>query len=70
MEFVSVKKRQERFEKSACIVSEFAGCARALGGAFTINPYDVDEIAERIRKAIDIQSQEKVQRMEQIFEYI
>ena len=32
--------------------SEFSGCASALGGAFTINPYDVDEIAEKCRQNI------------------
>jgi trehalose-6-phosphate synthase len=59
MEFVSVKQQQEKFEKSACIVSEFSGCGRALGGAFTINPYNVEDISQKIYEAIDISSVEK-----------
>jgi trehalose-6-phosphate synthase len=64
MEFVSVKAAQDKFDKSSCIVSEFSGCARALGGAFTINPYNVEEIASKIYESIDIQALEKKQRMQ------
>jgi len=53
LEFVSVKKQQGKFEKSACIVSEFSGCGKALQGAFIINPYDVEAIAIKIDEAIN-----------------
>lgn len=33
LEFVCVKKMQDKFEKSVCAISEFAGCSRSLGGA-------------------------------------
>jgi trehalose-6-phosphate synthase len=64
MEFVSVKHLQDKFDKSSCIVSEFSGCARALGGAFTINPYNIEEISSKIYESIDISSTEKQQRMQ------
>lgn len=53
MEFVSVKYQQDKFEKASCIVSEFSGCAKALGGSFLVNPYNIDDIASKIYEAID-----------------
>jgi trehalose-6-phosphate synthase len=47
-------------DKSSCILSEFAGCARSLSGIFTINPYDVEDIATKIDEAINISSEEKL----------
>jgi len=59
MEFVTVKYQENKFKKSACIVSEFLGCARALEGAYSINPYDSGDIAKKIDEAINIDSVEK-----------
>ena len=57
-------------EKSSCIVSEFAGCARSLSGSFTINPYDIEDIASKIDEAININNDIKQLRMQQSFEYV
>ena len=55
MEFVTVKYLLDKFKKSACIVSEFLGCARALGGTFIINPYDAGDIAKKIDEAVNVE---------------
>ena len=45
-------------------MSEFSGCARALGGAFTVNPYDSEDIANKIAEAVSIPAAERLQRMQ------
>ena len=70
MEYICVKKHQNKFEKSVCIVSEFAGCNKALGGAIKTNPYDIENISHKIDEAISMSSSEKEQRMEQSYEYV
>jgi len=64
MVFAAVKQQQGKFEKSSIIMSEFSGCARALAGAFTVNPYDSEDMAMKIAEAVSIPSTERLQRMQ------
>jgi len=50
IEFIAVKSAEKKLQRAGVIMSEFAGCNRALGGILRVNPYNVEDIA----KAIDI----------------
>jgi len=56
MEFVTVKKCEEKFNKSSCIISENSGCVNALEGAFVVNPFDSEDIVLKIDHAINTSS--------------
>jgi trehalose-6-phosphate synthase len=45
------------------ILSEFAGAAEELTEALLVNPYDADQIAERLRQAMEMEPAEKAARM-------
>jgi trehalose-6-phosphate synthase len=60
LEFVSIKKLQKKFEKSSCIVSEFAGAANSLIGAIISNPYDIENISSCIELAINLSPMQRL----------
>jgi len=70
LEFVCVRKLQDKFEKSTCILSEFAGNSRSLGGAIITNPYDIENISNAIDEAVNMNTEQRQQRMEQSFEWV
>jgi len=45
------------------ILSQFAGSAIDLTAALIINPYDLDEVAEAIKKGLDMSGKERKERM-------
>jgi alpha,alpha-trehalose-phosphate synthase [UDP-forming] len=45
------------------ILSEFAGAARELSDALVINPYDIEQFAEAIRYAVEMDEKERRKRM-------
>jgi len=45
------------------ILSEFAGAARELADALIINPYDTEQFAEAIRRALEMPAAERRERM-------
>jgi trehalose-6-phosphate synthase len=45
------------------ILSEFAGAAEELPEALLVNPYDIDQIAERIKEALTMPVEMKKERM-------
>ncbi len=45
------------------VLSEFAGAAGELGGAFMVNPHDLEGIKEAIRLAVDVAPKEERDRM-------
>ena len=58
-EFVSVRDDED----GVLILSRFTGAARELRDAILVNPYDVDEMAEAIRRAIEMPPGERRSRM-------
>jgi trehalose 6-phosphate synthase len=58
-EFVSVRDDDD----GVLILSRFTGAARELRDALLVNPYDVDEMAEAIRRAIEMPPGERRSRM-------
>ena len=51
-------------ERGVLILSCFTGAARELQDAIQINPYDIDQTAEAIRAALEMEPQEKQLRMQ------
>lgn len=45
------------------VLSEFAGAARELSDALVINPYDSEQFADAIRYAVEMDAEERKQRM-------
>jgi trehalose-6-phosphate synthase len=53
-------------ERGVLILSCFTGAARELRDALQVNPYDIDETAEAIRCALDMDPEEKESRMQRM----
>lgn len=52
-----------RDERGVLILSQFTGAARELRDALLVNPYDIDQTAEAIRAALEMEPEEKQMRM-------
>jgi trehalose-6-phosphate synthase len=50
-------------ERGMLILSQFTGAARELRDALLVNPYDIDQTAEAIRVALEMQPEEKQMRV-------
>ena len=48
-----------RDERGVLILSRFTGAARELRDALLVNPYDIDQTAEAIRVALEMEPEEK-----------
>ncbi|MFT3686757.1 MAG: trehalose-6-phosphate synthase [Phycisphaerales bacterium] len=68
-EFVSAKSDLDT-DPGVLILSEFAGAARDLPEALIVNPYDTEEFAAAIRKALDMGPAERAQRMTRMRERV
>lgn len=55
-------------EKGVLILSKFTGASRELTDALIVNPYDVIEIAEAIKTALEMQTAEQTERMKSMRE--
>jgi alpha,alpha-trehalose-phosphate synthase [UDP-forming] len=53
-------------ERGVLILSCFTGAARELRDALQVNPYDIDQTAEAIRAALEMQPEEKQVRMQRM----
>jgi len=58
-EFIAARDDQE----GALILSQFTGAARELRDAIIVNPYDVEQLAEAIRVALEMDTEERQARM-------
>jgi trehalose-6-phosphate synthase len=58
-EFLAARKD----ESGVLILSRFTGAARELRDALLVNPYDIDQTAEAIRVALEMEPEEKQLRM-------
>jgi trehalose-6-phosphate synthase len=61
-EFVAARKDQD----GVLILSQFTGASRELHDALLINPYDTDQMADAIRKALEMPSEERRVRMQRM----
>jgi alpha,alpha-trehalose-phosphate synthase [UDP-forming] len=53
-------------ERGVLILSCFTGAARELRDALQVNPYDIDQTAEAIRAALEMEPEEKQMRMQRM----
>ena len=53
-------------EQGVLILSRFTGAARELPDALLVNPYDIEQMAEAIRVALEMQSEERKTRMQRM----
>ena len=59
-----------RDERGALILSQFTGAARELRDALLVNPYDIDQTADAIRAALEMDPVESQMRMHRMRELI
>jgi trehalose-6-phosphate synthase len=59
-----------RDERGALILSQFTGAARELRDALLVNPYDIDQTADAIRAALEMDPAETQMRMHRMRELI
>ena len=50
--------------KECLILSRFTGAARELPDALLVNPYDIEQMAEAIRSALEMDMEERKTRMQ------
>lgn len=48
------------------MLSTFTGAAHELPDALLVNPYDVQQVAEAIRRALEMPEEEQIARMERM----
>jgi trehalose-6-phosphate synthase len=53
-------------EDGVLILSQFTGASHELHDALLVNPYDIDQIAEMIRKALEMPAEERQARMKRM----
>jgi trehalose-6-phosphate synthase len=53
-------------EDGVLILSQFTGASRELPDALLVNPYDTDQMAEMIRRALEMPSEERQARMQRM----
>ena len=51
------------------ILSQFTGAARELRDALLVNPYDIDQTADAIRAALEMEPEDKQMRMHRMRKY-
>jgi trehalose 6-phosphate synthase len=61
-EFVAARKDED----GVLILSQFTGASRELHDALLVNPYDIDQMAEAIRKALEMPPEERRARMQRM----
>ncbi len=57
-------------EKGMLILSEFAGAAEELEGALLVNPYNIEDFADRIETVLDMNQTEKAARMRSLRKHV
>ena len=53
-------------ERGALILSTFAGAAHELSDALLVNPYDVSQLADAVRRALEMSEDEQIRRMQRM----
>lgn len=61
-EFIATRDDNE----GVLILSQFAGAAHELQDAIIVNPYDIEEMADALYRAINMESKERKERMQQL----
>eukprot|EP00742_Colponemidia_sp_Colp-10_P008648 GILJ01009382.1.p1 GENE.GILJ01009382.1~~GILJ01009382.1.p1 ORF type:complete len:1037 (-),score=136.84 GILJ01009382.1:160-3270(-) len=54
----------------AVVMSEFAGCSRALNGVLRVNPWNIEEVSSAMDRALTMPLQERTQRWQLDYHYV
>jgi trehalose 6-phosphate synthase len=57
-------------ERGMLVLSQFTGTARELSDAVLVNPYDVEQMADAIKSALEMPTKERIERMNKMKEII
>jgi len=66
-EFVAAQSEED---PGVLVLSRFAGAAEALDAAIIVNPYDVDDLAEGIQRAVGMPLDERLDRWRQLYDKV
>lgn len=55
---------------STLVISEFIGCSPSLSGAFRVNPWNIDHVADALNEALILSDSEKQLRHEKHYRYV
>ena len=61
---------QDEADPGVLILSRFAGAAEDLQEALIVNPYDIDEVAHAMRRAIEMTKEERIERHRALMERV
>jgi trehalose 6-phosphate synthase len=61
---------QDPKDPGVLVLSRFAGAAQELGAALLVNPYDVDDVADSLKRALDMPLKERRQRWDASMEVL
>lgn len=59
-----------RPKRSMLVISEFIGCSPSLSGAFRVNPWNTEMVADALYSAISMSDEEQALRHEKHYRYI
>ncbi len=62
--------RESHGRLATVVLSEFAGCARSLGGALLVNPWSTSQLADTMQTAMDMDLEERAIRHSNMIHYI
>jgi trehalose 6-phosphate synthase/phosphatase len=62
-EFLDCQRPEFYARPGVLILSEFAGAAQELSQALHVNPYDVDDVAEALNRALEMSDDERMERI-------
>ncbi|CAM9863123.1 unnamed protein product, partial [Phaeothamnion confervicola] len=68
--FEYVVSREAQGCLASVVLSEFAGCARSLGGAVLVNPWDTNDVAEKMLWAVRMDRDERTIRHDNMLSYV
>ncbi|KAI3633508.1 hypothetical protein MIR68_008455 [Amoeboaphelidium protococcarum] len=60
----------QRDNHGVLVLSEFAGAAQSLNGSIIVNPWNTEELAESIHKALTMSDEDKKRNHEKLFKYV
>lgn len=66
MEFIACQEKKQ----SPLLLSEYAGAAQCLSGAFLINPYNQKQVADAIHQCLSMPEREKQTRFRNNWDYV
>ena len=70
MEYLTVKFVLNKTSSAAVLLSEFAGCTKAIGGTVKVNPFDVEAVASQIEEALTQPKEDRIERFASTSRYL